>query len=267
LTEKSDGTPIVSDAPGLEKFIDSIIADQDPDSHPLLEQLYQVKAHLAMLLNQTDVAEATAKLLEKYPSSLSNDPAITDADMILAQIYWHQGQADGQPRLAADYLLKVYNSLPSDQQAPIARSLAYMYFVTGDYQDAAEFYTRLFKNPEPNSPISRGELLFRAVQSEVRAGSMDAAVKLMDDPAIVVDLPAEDRWRAEYTLLLEMRKSNPDAAFQRLTRLIDPNLGANLLKRDLYLRLLWLNADLAVAIRWTSCRRPWNHWIRRRCLA
>ncbi len=250
LGEKSEGGPVIADPLGLEKFIDGIIAEQDPDSHPLLEQLYFLKAHLALLLNQSDEAKSAAsQLLEKYPSGTDQDPYITDAQMVLAKVYWHDGQPDGQPRLAISYLLKVRDSLPADQQAPIVRSLAYLYFMNGDYRSAAESYTYLLNHADPtdpNPPISNGDLLRRAVESELRAGSIDDAVKIMDSP-LPTDISSDDLWRAQYNLLIAMRDNNrADDAFQRLNHKLDPQHGKNLLRPELYLRLLWLNAYLAV---------------------
>jgi len=246
LAQKTDGSPAITDAAaaGLKKFIDDIIDDPDRDSHPLLKKYYLLQANLALVLKQPDAAKTAAnQLLEKFPPGAEPDPVVTDAQMLLAQVYWN----DNQPRVAANYLLKVYNSLPDGlRRAPIARSLASLYYMNGDYRNAAEFYTNLLKDPDPNSPVQHGQLLLRAVESELRAGLMDEAKKIMDDPVLLADFTPEDRWRAEWTLLMAMRDQKGEDAYLRLKSKLDPLHGKNLLPQELYLRLLWLNASLAV---------------------
>jgi tetratricopeptide (TPR) repeat protein len=244
--EKSEGEPAITDPADLEKFVDGILADPDADSHPLLEKLYLFKAQLALMLNQPDEAKtAASQLLEKYPPGPNSDQYITDAHMVLAQVYWHNGQPGGQPRLAINELLQAHDGLPADQRAPVELSLAYLYFMNGDYHNAAASYTDLLNHPDPGFLITRGELLLLAVESDLRAGSIDDARTIVDDPALL-DVPQDDRWRAEYELLIAMRDNNrAPEAFQRLNRKLDPE-HKNLLQPELYLRLLWLKAYLAV---------------------
>jgi len=244
LTPAAGATPSAADVADLKKFIDGIIADPDPDSHPQLKLLYLFQANLALTLKQYDAAQAAAShLLEKFPPGAGHDALIDDAQMVLAEVYWH----DGQYRVAANYLLNIYNDLPPGvERSSVARLLADIYYTKGDFRNAAEFYANLLT--DVNSPMNHGEVLFLAVDSELRAQQINDALKLMENGTLRTDDP-EDRWQAEWILLTALRDNNRSKdAYQRLNRLLDPIYGANLLDTKLLLQFRWLYASLAVSL-------------------
>jgi len=224
----------------MQQFYDDQI--KQVPKHPLLDQLYLLRAQLALDQNQSEVADKYAQqLLQEFPGS----PARQAALGLRAYIAWRS-----EPRLggrAADYVNQLRAELPEGpDRVRLTALLADMYYLNGDYRNAADFYAALLLEPAPPQP--RGALLFRAVESQLQAGRLEEAIKNLEAAAALNDVAPLDRWRAEWNVIRALRADGRDAdAFARLDRLAGPSATA--LPTELRLRLRWLAARLAVDAR------------------
>ncbi len=233
----------VSDPKEQQAFFDELI--NDAQKHPLLDQLYLLRAQLALSQNQVKAANDNAQqLLQQFPGSPSRQAALG----LLAYIAWMSEPK--QYRTAADYVNQLRTDLPEGpERARLSALQADLYYLNGDFRNAAELYAGLLTDPMPPAP--RGVLLFRAVQSQLRAGHPEAALKNLDDTAGRADVEPLDRWRAWWSVLSTLRDLGRDTeALDRLDQLLTP--GANEPPADLALRLRWLSAQLAVSVRQPS---------------
>jgi hypothetical protein len=236
------------DPAGLQKILDDLIHSQP--RHPLQDQLYLLQARLALSQGQLAAASDSAqRLLDEYAGS----PAHQEAWRLLADIAWQSKPP--RYRDAADYLHRLWVEMPDGPERPhLAMLLADSYFLSGDYPEAAAAYTTLLGTANPPAP--RGDLLLRAVQSEILASRqdptridqarLDAALQLVEDAAGQGIAPL-DRWQAEWNVLTALRDAGRTAdAFKHL----DPLLGAGktALPPELQVRLSWLAARLAVDV-------------------
>jgi TolA-binding protein len=87
-------------------------------------------------------------------------------------------------------------------------------------------------------------LLFQRVLSEINAGRLDAAQRLLDE-AGSTSVDAVSRWQAEWNLAKALQVDGQTAqALKRVTRLVsEPDTTA--LSPDLFVRIAWLEARLA----------------------
>jgi len=244
------------DPAGLQKFLGDLV--ESPRRHPLLDQLYLLQAQLYSKAGRLDDASASAQqLLEQFPGS----PAQPEALRLLAYIAW-----SSQPpryRTAADYLSQLRSELPEGtERTRLAGLLADLYYLNGDYQDAAESYAALLGAANPPLSPGPGTLFQRAVQSDILAAAalykagraddagrqLDAALQL-DETAANKNIPSMDRWYAEWDVLSALRDHDRAAdAFKHLDELLSHDQTVNALPADLRLRLRWLAARLAVDV-------------------
>jgi outer membrane protein assembly factor BamD (BamD/ComL family) len=230
------------DPDGLQQILDELIAA--PHGHPLMEQLLLLQAQLALSQGHLDAAAASAnRLLDEFPASAWRQ----DALLLLAYVAYHSEPP--HYRVAADYINQI-RTLTTDAaaQARFSSLLADLYFLNGDYQNAADLYKALLANPA--AATARGALLRRAVQSEILAQNLDEAIAELNGATAAGaggGIDPLDRWRAEWNVLEELRNQGREAeAFARLDQLLTP---AEAPPPELRLRLLWLAARLAVDVR------------------
>ncbi len=244
---------LAQNAKDLKALLDALVLD--PRGHPLIKQLYLLQMQLALGLNQNDQAAAAAQLLLTLPKDqeLARDTAREGAWLTLAYVAW--SATPKQILEAAKNLNSLREALPvgEPERRVITARLADLNFLNGDrtpldksyYATAASLYATLIKDPPPEENL--GSLLERAVESEIKAGNLAGAIARLDEVAPQL-ADADERWRAEYNLLLALRDNHEvEKAFARLTRLLDAG-HINLLQIELRLCLRWLDASLAVEV-------------------
>ena len=242
---------LAQNAKDLKSLIDGLVLD--PRGHPLIKPLYLLQMQLALGLNQNAEAAAAAQHLLALPKDqeLARDTAREGAWLTLAYVAW--SASPKQYLEAAKNLNSLRDALPEDEpeRKVITARLADLYFLNGDqtgfkdyYANAASLYATLIKDPPPEEQL--GSLLERAVESEIKAGQLDDAAARLDEVAQQL-ADADERWRAEFNLLLALRDAQQvEKAFARLNHLLDAG-HINKLQIELRLRLRWLDAWLAVA--------------------
>ncbi len=232
----------------LKASIDKIV--NDASAHPLLKQLYLLQTQLDLALQKYPEATVAAQHILDLPAEPGHDPAREGAWRTLAIIAWNAPVP--KYRDAVSNLSALHAALPGDIN--VTELLADLYFLIGDasgdpddYLHAADYYQSLLNDP---SAGQRGTHLVRAVESELKANKLDEASALLDAAvARYNDIPAMDRWKAEYNVLWALRgHDRVPEAFNRVAHLLDANHGLDLLPIALRLRLLWLDADLAVTV-------------------
>jgi len=255
----------------LKNLVDGLI--QDPRGHPLIKQLYLLQMQLAESLSQNAAAAATAQHLAgdaadaaRYlaeagdaathllqlpkDQTVARDTAREGAWLTLALVAWNASPR--QYLEAAKNLNKLRDALPESEpdRKLITARLADLYFLNGEqtgdpenFRNAAKFYGTLIEDPPPEENL--GSLLERAVESDIKAGQLDDAGSRLDKVASQL-ADADERWRAEFNLLLALRDDHQVAkAFARLNHLFEL-ARIDSLQIDLRLRLRWLDAALAV---------------------
>ncbi len=223
---------------GFLNFLEDVLK-QTPD-HALYDEILLFIAQLNLDLGRLDPAErAAARLLADFPASSGRKRALR----LLAQVAMKREPP--RYRVAADYLNRLRGELEEGgARAKLSLLLADLYFLNGDYANANALYAELMRQPSP--PLPRGDLLFREVLSAVRAEKLDAAASQLDAAAAMPDADAENHWRAEWSLMRALQeKDRAQDAFARLRKLLSEDKGANL-SVELRLRLLWLEAQLAL---------------------
>ncbi len=257
----------------LKSLVDGLI--QDPRGHPLIKQLYLLQMQLAETLSQNaaaaaatqhlaaDAADAAGYLAEAGDAArhllllpkdqtVARDTAREGAWLTLALVAWNSNPR--QYLAAANNLNSLRDALPESEpdRKLITARLADLYFLNGEqtgdpenYRNAAKFYGTLIEDPPPEENL--GSLLERAVESDLKAGQLPEAMTRLDKVASQLG-SADERWRAEFNLLLALRDDHQvKTAFDRLNRLLDL-AHVDSLQIDLRLRLRWLDAALAVEV-------------------
>ncbi len=225
---------------GLQLVLGNLTTNQP--NHPLLDRIYLLRAQVALSQgNLTDAQSSAQKLLDQFPGS----PEHAQAWRLLAEIAWKSNPP--RYRDAADYLHRLWMEQPDGpERTRLAGLLADSYYLSGDYPEAAESYTALLAAPNP--PVPRGDLLLRAVESDILAGKLDAALHL-EETAANGDMTPLERWPAEWNLLSALRENEREAeAFKHLDQLLGASNATATLPPELQLRLRWLAARLAVDV-------------------
>jgi tetratricopeptide (TPR) repeat protein len=228
----------------LGERLDRLIAE--PRQHPILESLLLCRAQLSLGeahlgLNEAASLYARAEddahtLLDRFPGS----PLKAQAYSVLAGSAWEQHRY----RTAADYAAKAGAELPPGPvRAEFSVLVAESWFRAGDYRSAADAYAAALRaRPEGVRPAI---LMFQWVQSEIEAGAIPEAVRVMGELTRDPAFNAEERWEAEWNLArsLELRGETA-VAYDRVSRLLaEPGAGA--LRPDLRARMAWLQARLS----------------------
>ena len=234
----------------LKTYIDEKAAD--PRGHPLLKQLYLLQTQLDLALQQYPAAALAAQHILDLPPTPDRDLAREGAWRTLAFVAWNS--TPKKYREATSNLLALHKALPdSFENKTITALLADLYFLNGetdgdpaDYLNAAGYYTSLIDAPPLT--ISRGTLLVRAIESQLKANQPNDAITLLDQTVgRYADISPDDRWSAEFNILMALRDHDrANDAFNRLAHMLDASHGLNLMDKALRLRLRWLDATLAV---------------------
>jgi len=260
------GSALTTDVRDLQQFVDGLVNR----GHPLLKQLRLFQAQLTLSMSQdailqgqpalslnldADAAKMAKAVLEDSPKDPGRDVVREDAWRIRAFVASRAHPP--QYRNAADSLHALLDELPVEdpERKNLTVTMADMYFLNGDYPVAGDAYANLLHDPSPPTPPGIGVLLMRAVESELNAGQLDNALARLDDAAAKrADIDNDYttyRWQAVFNVLSALSEKGPDGekeAFSRLTRMLDPAHGADLLPVALHLRLRWLDAYLTVRI-------------------
>lgn len=218
-------------------FLGELIGD--PEQSPLLDEFLGTRALLHALDRNFVQAEADAlRLVEQFPGS----DLFAEMHRLLAYVNW--SREPPRYRTAASYV----NQLREFVDDPTARArltvlMGDCYFLNGDYLNASDAYGSALREPDIQR---RGEILFQRVLSEVRAGRLGEAERILDESAGVVAMDAGRRWQAEWNLLNARRDAGQTAeAFNRLRSLLS-QVGTQALTPELEVRVRWLEARLTL---------------------
>lgn len=219
------------------QFLDELI--NAPQPPPLLDELLGTRALLRVIIGNFDEAEADAlRLIEQFPGSA----LFAEMHRLLAYLNWSR-----QPpryRTAASYLNQLRGLIQNPaEQARLTVLMGDCYFLNGDYLNASDAYGSALLEPG----IERGgAILFQRVLSEIRAGHLDEAGRILDESAELVAMDATRRWQAEWNLLDARRDAGQTAtAFHRL-RVLLSQVGTEALSPKLEVRIRWLEARLTL---------------------
>ena len=210
-----------------------------PETSAILDELLGLRALLRAADGNFDAAETDAtRLIEQFPGSSLFD----EMHRLLAYVNWSR-----QPpryRTAASHLHRL-RSLISDpaERARLTVLMGDCYFLNGDYLNASDAYGSALRDPDIDQ---RGAILFQRILSEVRAGRLDVATRILDESGDQVALDAIRRWQAEWNLLDARRDAGQvEDAFRRLRALLDRR-DAHALPPELEVRMRWLEARLTL---------------------
>jgi TolA-binding protein len=226
----------------LRAELDRLIALKP--NHAILDSLLLYRAQISMLEKRDDEAMAHAtRVIEEFPGSTLR----ADAYGVLTRLAWKRGFY----RSAAGYAGKAHDELASasDPAAVAARAelglvRAEAWFRGGDFRSAADAYAAVLRERPPH--VSAGRLIHQRVYSEIKAGSPEAAAKVLDELRSDPEFDLVNQWEAEWSLARELEVRGKVAqAFDRVNRLLAPG-GQPGLPADLRARLQWLQARLAL---------------------
>lgn len=219
----------------ITSFLDNILKLPD---HKLYETILVMRLKLALELKQNAVAERCAmQIMEEFPGS----PQKPDAIRALAAAAWR-----GNPpkyRLTADFLrrLSKLEEKPEERNR-LSLQVADCHFLAGDYDSAAALYLEVHSSAK--SHLISDRALSRAINSFLATDDIDKSIDLLDEFSNVKG-SKELLWKAEWNLLVHLREHNHLKIASERTRLLLNN-KEKLVPRDLTVRLLWMDASLAL---------------------
>jgi len=216
-------------------FLDNILKLPD---HKLSETILVMRLKLALELKQNAVAERCAlRIMEEFPGS----PQKPDAIRALAAAAWR-----GNPpkyRLTADFLRRLSKlEKKPDERNRLSLQVADCHFLAGDYESAAALYLEVHSSAK--SRLISDRALSQAINSFLATDDIEKSIDLLDEFSNVEDSD-ELPWKAEWNLLVHLREHNHLKIASERTRLLLNN-KEKLVPRDLTVRLLWLDASLAM---------------------
>jgi len=213
-----------------------------PQPHPILEALLLFRATSALGDGDYLQAEEDASgILERFPGS----PLKAHALGVLTALAWEQHRY----RAAADHADKAGAEMPPGElRGELGVLVAEAWFRAGDYRTAADGYAAAVRTPP--AFVRPGELMFQRVESEIKAGSLEAAEGVIDDLARDPAFDTIDRWQAEWNLERALQLDGKTAeAYARVNRLLQPSSegapAAGALPAELKARMAWLQARLS----------------------
>jgi tetratricopeptide (TPR) repeat protein len=207
-----------------------------PAQHPIIEDLYLVRAQTALGDQAYVPAEDDARtLLASYPGSPLRPAALG----VRLAVAWDQKR----PRAAADVIAQLRAVLPpGSDRAELGVLLAEAFFLAEDYENAADAYDAALR--EAPQVVPAGVLIFQRVLANIRADQLEAAAKQLDESAVNPAFDALYRWQAEWNLVQAMQVSGQaPAAYARVNRLLAG--AAPGMTDELRIRLTWLRAKLS----------------------
>ncbi len=233
--------PNSPESANLASFLDELVTRSDP--HPLLGEVYLIRAQLSLDRNDIALAEEDAhRLLERFPGLDS----IHRAYHVLGLAALRRDPP--QYRTAANFFQQ-YREAVSDPslRQQLAIIIGDCYFLNQDFDNAAEFYRLAWQASESSEPLP--PIFLRLISAHLRADSVDQAIEWVDDPNVRERISASALWRAEWNLTRHLGAHNRgELALNRITNRLasfpdaDPNL------KGLRLRLLWLKARLSQSL-------------------
>jgi cellulose synthase operon protein C len=226
-----------------------LLAAQPP--HRIRESLLYYRAQLALSEKNFVRAEDDARtLVDEFPGS----PLRAHAFGVLTQSAWEQQRY----RTAADHATKARAELPPGRvraelgvlvaEARFRAGLASGVGATEDFRIAADTYAAVLQElPEEIEGRKLGDLMFQRVLAEVKAGSLDAAARVLDSLEGEPRFALENRWQAEWSLARALQVQGKTAeAYARVNQLlVRPRPEAEALPADLRARMAWLQARLS----------------------
>ncbi|MBE2214885.1 MAG: tetratricopeptide repeat protein [Opitutaceae bacterium] len=218
-----------------------------PAPHPLTEDLLFFRAELALRARAFEEAENDARaVLSRFPGS---SRMRREALSILASSSW---QRPPRYRTAADYLAQI-QALPEvsvADKAQLALLQGECYFRAGrqdntveDYRNAAEAYAAIQAGGVMPTGVSPGVVFFQRVLALINARALDAAVRLLDDPAARAGVDVESWWQSEWNLARELQLLGRGAEAVARADAMGPVVGV---PAELRLRFLWLAAQVSL---------------------
>jgi len=216
-------------------FLDTLL---EQGEHPIEDDLLLLRGRLALEAGELKKAEESSQQLrQRYPGS----PLSQEATRLLAYL----ARQREQYRIAAGYLGELRETLTEGaEKARLGRLMADAYFLNRDYANASELYGAALAEGH----LAAGELLRMQVLADLRGGNIDAAGQHLDSTTEKLDIPAADRWQAEWLFLRALRSEGRTAeAFARLRQLLE-NSEPRKPAEALEWRLRWLQAQLAYEV-------------------
>ncbi len=222
----------------FRRRLDSLIGQASP--HPILEDLLLFRAVQSLADKNYAPAEDDARaLLQRFPGS----PLKAHALGVLTASAWEQVRY----RTAADNAAKARAELPPGPvRAQLGVLVAEAWFRARDFRSAADAYAATLG--EPPAGMAKGDLMFQRVKSEIEAGSLDTAQKVLDDLARDPAFDPVNLWQSEWNLARALQvHGQTAAAYARVNRLLAaPRPPGNQLPGELRARMAWLQARLSL---------------------
>ncbi|MDI1247332.1 MAG: hypothetical protein PSV13_00470 [Lacunisphaera sp.] len=207
-----------------------------PAQHPIIEDLYLVRAQTALDDQAYAAAEQDARdLLERYPGSPLKPAALG----VRLAVAWDLKRY----RSAADVIAQLRAVLaPGSDRAELGVLLAEAFFLAEDYKNAADAYDAALR--EAPQVVPAGVLIFQRVLANIRADQLAAAAKQLDESVANPAFDALNRWQAEWNLVQAMQvNGQAPAAYARVNRLLTGDTPG--MTEELRIRLTWLRAKLS----------------------
>ncbi len=186
----------------VTSVLDRLISQET--EHPLLDQALYYRAVFKFQDADYDGAEEDAVTLQRrFPSS----PFRRGVLALQASAAWHRSRY----RTAASYLRQMRTEFPDLTDSGALSALiadcnlraGIQSGTTEDFRNAAEEYaTALSSSADAGQG---GPLFFQLTLAHLRAGQIDQAIAVLDNPALRALADGEMIWRAEWMLIKEMR--------------------------------------------------------------
>ncbi len=216
-------------AEAFRNFLKSLL---DDPKNPIRDEILILRARLRLDEGEREGAAADAeRILAEFPASAYSN----DARWILARLAWEAARY----RAAADYLQRIRDSMPQgDARTQLSQLIGDCYFQNADYATAAAVYNGALQDAK--TAALRETLAYQGIISEIRAGNLTEAARLIDAHTALPEADTQRLWRAEWNLVEALRRSGKSAeAFARLSlKLRDKPLSS--IQPELRLRLMWL---------------------------
>lgn len=233
--------PNSPESANLASFLDELVTRTDP--HPLLGEVYLIRAQLSLDRNDIALAEEDARrLLERFPGLDS----IHRAYHVLGLAALRRDPP--QYRTAANFFQQ-YRDAVSDAllKQQLAIIIGDCYFLNQDFDNAAEFYRLAWQAAESSEPLP--PIFLRLISAHLRADSVDQAIEWVDDPNVRDRISASALWRAEWNLTRHLGANNRgELALNRIANKLSSFPEADINLKSLRLRLLWLKTRLSQSL-------------------
>jgi TolA-binding protein len=229
--------PNTPESANLASFLDELVIRSEP--HPLLGEVYLLRAQLSLERNDIALAEEDAKrLLERFPGLESIHRAYHILGLAALR------KEPPQYRTAANFFQQFRDA---SEQALLRQQLAILigdcYFLNLDFENAAEFYRLAWQGTDSNEPLP--PIFLRLISAHIRANAIDQALEWIDNPLVRERISSAALWRAEWNLARFLSANQrAEQALQRIESHIAAIPAADEGLNSLRLRLLWLKTRL-----------------------